>query len=104
MPAVSDAHLAFAHRLVCAAVIAHGDRGGGELLLRRGATAIHDLLPSAEGVRLLREHAWPDEPDIAANTVDVYIGYLRRKLGPDTIRTVRGVGYKLDPEAAEALR
>ena len=32
----------------------------------------------------------------ASNLVEVYIGYLRRKLGPDRIRTVRGAGYVLD--------
>ncbi|HEU0089469.1 MAG TPA: response regulator transcription factor [Pseudonocardiaceae bacterium] len=31
-----------------------------------------------------------------SNLVEVYIGYLRRKLGTDRIRTVRGVGYVLD--------
>lgn len=29
------------------------------------------------------------------NIVEVYIGYLRRKLGRDTVRTVRGLGYQL---------
>ena len=37
---------------------------------------------------------WRDPP--SSNVVEVYIGYLRRKLGPDRIRTVRGVGYVLD--------
>jgi DNA-binding response OmpR family regulator len=32
----------------------------------------------------------------SSNLVEVYIGYLRRKLGPDRIRTVRGAGYVLD--------
>jgi len=29
------------------------------------------------------------------NTVEVYVGYLRRKLGADVIETVRGAGYRL---------
>jgi DNA-binding response OmpR family regulator len=32
----------------------------------------------------------------SSNLVEVYIGYLRRKLGSDRIRTVRGVGYILE--------
>jgi DNA-binding response OmpR family regulator len=27
--------------------------------------------------------------------VDVYVGYLRRKLGTDELETIRGVGYRL---------
>jgi DNA-binding response OmpR family regulator len=27
--------------------------------------------------------------------VDVYVGYLRKKLGSDSIETVRGMGYRL---------
>jgi DNA-binding response OmpR family regulator len=29
------------------------------------------------------------------NIVEVYVGYLRRKLGADTIETVRGLGYRV---------
>jgi two-component system response regulator QseB len=37
-------------------------------------------------------------PDAATESlVDTYVHYLRRKLGPDTVRTVRGVGYRLGP-------
>jgi DNA-binding response OmpR family regulator len=43
---------------------------------------------------------WGYEHDPATNVVDVYVGYLRRKLGlpgkPAPIFTVRGVGYRLD--------
>ena len=33
--------------------------------------------------------------DPNSNVIDVYVGYLRRKLGADIIHTVRGVGYRL---------
>jgi len=36
-----------------------------------------------------------DQPR-SSNVVEVYVGYLRRKLGADRIRTVRGAGYALD--------
>ena len=41
------------------------------------------------------------EGDIESNAVEVYIHHLRRKLGNQLIRTVRGVGYMIDhPRAA----
>jgi DNA-binding response OmpR family regulator len=39
--------------------------------------------------------AWDINFDPQTNLVDVYIGYLRRKLGETTITTVRGAGYRL---------
>ena len=39
-------------------------------------------------------YGWGDEID--SNTVEVYIHHLRRKLGPGLIKTVRGLGYKLE--------
>jgi DNA-binding response OmpR family regulator len=43
----------------------------------------------------LLSHVWGYDFDPESNIVDVYVRYLRRKLGPDTIETVRGMGYRL---------
>jgi DNA-binding response OmpR family regulator len=43
----------------------------------------------------LLSHVWGYDYDPGSNVVDVYIGYLRKKLGSDTIETVRGMGYRL---------
>jgi DNA-binding response OmpR family regulator len=40
-------------------------------------------------------NVWGYDYDPGSNVVDVYIGYLRRKLGQDLIETVRGMGYRL---------
>lgn len=46
------------------------------------------------------QHVWDAHYDGPDNVVEVYVGYLRRKIdtpfGTDTIATVRGVGYRLD--------
>jgi two-component system OmpR family response regulator/two-component system response regulator QseB len=39
-------------------------------------------------------YSWGDE--VESNAVEVYIHHLRRKLGPQLIRTIRGVGYTID--------
>jgi len=43
----------------------------------------------------LLSHVWGYDFDPGSNVVDVYVGYLRKKLGPDVIETVRGMGYRL---------
>jgi DNA-binding response OmpR family regulator len=43
----------------------------------------------------LLSHVWGYDFDSGSNVVDVYVGYLRRKLGSDTVETVRGMGYRL---------
>jgi DNA-binding response OmpR family regulator len=43
----------------------------------------------------LLSHVWGYDYDPGSNVVDVYVGYLRRKLGHDRIETVRGMGYAL---------
>jgi DNA-binding response OmpR family regulator len=54
----------------------------------------------------IAEHIWNFDFYSESNVVDVYIGYLRRKMdrGFDypLIHTVRGVGYRLSAEAADA--
>lgn len=43
----------------------------------------------------LLNHVWGYDYDPTSNIVDVYIGYLRKKLGRSLIKTVRGIGYRL---------
>lgn len=45
----------------------------------------------------LLSQVWGFDFDPGSNIVDVYIRYLRRKLGSARIETVRGVGYRLRP-------
>ncbi|MAY98110.1 response regulator transcription factor [uncultured Nocardioides sp.] len=42
----------------------------------------------------LLDHVWGFDFDPGSNVVDVYVGYLRRKLGSHAIATVRGMGYR----------
>jgi len=46
----------------------------------------------------LLSHVWGYDYDPGSNIVDVYVGYLRKKLGSDLIETVRGMGYRLQTE------
>ncbi len=46
----------------------------------------------------LLDHAWPHGVEVLPGSVDAYVYFLRRKLGPDAgrlIETVRGMGYRL---------
>lgn len=43
----------------------------------------------------LLSHVWGYDYDPGSNVVDVYVGYLRRKLPEGAIATVRGMGYRL---------
>ncbi|GAA4704081.1 DNA-binding response regulator [Phytohabitans rumicis] len=43
----------------------------------------------------LLDHVWDASIETAPNAVEVYVGYLRRKIGRDVLETVRGAGYRL---------
>ncbi len=43
----------------------------------------------------LLSHVWGYDYDPGSNIVDVYVGYIRKKLVSDLIETVRGMGYRL---------
>ncbi len=48
----------------------------------------------------LLDHVWDAAEDTAPNAVEVYVGYLRRKIGRELLETVRGAGYRLAAPAA----
>ncbi len=59
------------------------------------------LLHNADGVvsrTELSEHVYGYDVERDSNTIEVFIGRLRRKLGADLIRTVRGRGYQVVEE------
>ena len=55
--------------------------------------------PDVVSKSALLDSVWGLDFDGDPNIVEVYIGYLRKKLGKDAIRTVRGVGYQLTVES-----
>jgi DNA-binding response OmpR family regulator len=71
--------------------------GGDEVPLTAREFTLLETFMRHPGHLLSREqlisHVWGHDP--GSNVVDVYIGYLRKKLGDDAIETVRGMGYRL---------
>jgi two-component system OmpR family response regulator len=77
-------------------------RGGRELQLTKREFALLAFLMANAGTMLSRERllsgVWQMAFDPGSNLVDVYVRYLRRKLGDDeavVIQTVRGSGYRM---------
>ena len=73
--------------------------GGAEVELSAREFALAETLMSHANQVLSREQllsrVWGYDFEPGSNIVDVYIGYLRKKLGQDLIDTVRGMGYRL---------
>ncbi len=79
-------------------------RGDAQVHLSRRETALLEYLMRSGGeVRSkdeILDHVWGDVEDRGTNLVEVYVGYLRKKLdqpfGTNTLRTHRGHGYALE--------
>ena len=75
--------------------------GGEEVDLSAREFAVAEALISHAGRALSREQllsrVWGYDFDPGSNVVDVYVRYLRGKLGAERIETVRGVGYRMVP-------
>jgi two-component system OmpR family response regulator len=73
-------------------------RGKAEVHLSPKEFALLETFMRHRGEVLTRlqllEHAWDFAYENRSNVVDVYVRYLRQKIGPDAIETVRGLGYR----------
>jgi two-component system, OmpR family, response regulator len=80
-------------------------RGGRRVDLSAREFALLEFLARRAGQVVSRtellEHVWDRNYEGSTNIIDVYVGYLRRKLenpfGRPLIRTVRGAGYVIEP-------
>ena len=72
--------------------------GGVDIALSAREFALAETLMRHPGAVLSREQlldrVWGYDYDGGSNVVEVYIRYLRKKIGPDAIETVRGSGYR----------
>lgn len=77
--------------------------GGREIELSAREFALAETFLRHPGQALSREQllsqVWGYDFDPGSNVVDVYVRYLRGKIGADRIQTVRGVGYRFAPVA-----
>lgn len=74
--------------------------GENEIFLPRKEFELLSLLASKPGKVFKREEIlnkiWGKEVIVGDRTIDVHIRKLREKLGDETIKTIKGIGYKLD--------
>lgn len=75
-------------------------RDGEEIHLTAREWALLECLVRRLGVIVpkvkLEDALYDFGSEIESNAVEVYVSRLRKKLGPDVIRTVRGLGYRMD--------
>lgn len=72
---------------------------GKEISLSKKEFSLLEYLMRHKGKVVTKEQiiqsVWDYEADILPNTVEVFIGYLRNKIGKAVIETIRGFGYKI---------
>jgi len=81
-------------------------RGGESIVLTAREFSLLEYLMRHPGEVISRldllDHVWESYGASEANVVEVYIGYLRRKIDTPfdrhAVTTVRGAGYRLDPD------
>ena len=104
-PSVQDVRLEVAD-LVLDSASGQVSRSGVQLALTRTQFSLLEYFMRRAGHVLTREsiieRIWSDNPDIEANTLEVFIRTPRTKIDVDRdeslIKTVRGVGYRMDAE------
>ena len=76
--------------------------GGAAVELSAREFALAELFFRHPGQVLSREQilsqVWGYDFDPGSNVVDVYVGYLRKKIGRDRIASIRRMGYRLEQE------
>lgn len=75
-------------------------RDGREVDVTAREFGVLELLVSRRGQVVTRteiaDRLYDDSSDLLSNAIDVHVGSLRRKLGPELIQTRRGLGYLID--------
>lgn len=76
-------------------------RGGQEIVLTAREWGLLECLSQRVGATFskaqLEEALYAFGSEIESNAVEVYVSRLRKKLGANVIRTIRGLGYRLEP-------
>jgi two-component system, OmpR family, alkaline phosphatase synthesis response regulator PhoP len=75
---------------------------GKQIILPRKEFELLELLASKPGKVFTREEifdkVWGNDVVVGDRTIDVHIRRIREKLESDVIKTIKGVGYKYEPE------
>ena len=78
----------------------HVYQGGNEVVYTSKEFALLRLMLENQGKvftrQMLLDRLWADDLDVEDRIVDSHIKNIRKKLNADYIKTIRGVGYRID--------